>query len=211
MKGKAGLTFVFLAVLSFGAADLSYAIGLGGYVQGESGSAEWTRDLNFGPEVDVDGDITRFGAGFVLDTAVAADRLFNYRLNLGFKSFDADLDRSLPDLELFGFNVDNYFGFGIVRSDKIRLWLGPMVRFGLHVGELGREDALLVEAAAGGALGINIHSESNFTFSITTGVIVSAYGGLVGDFDTSDDEDFDGPGQSVFLNLSFIGRLGGEP
>ena len=118
---------LLLLTLSGGRA---FALGLGFYgtVQGGSGSWELENQSGF-TFYDDDGDTERFGIGFTLDTAVARNKLFNYRLNIGPERFDIDFDNSGgATAELYGLAADNTFGFGVMRTEKVRLWAGPRVR-----------------------------------------------------------------------------------
>ena len=65
------------------------------------------------------------GFEFVLDTAVARNTVFNYRLNLGYEKFES----KDADLDMESIIVDNTFGFAAFRNKVVRLWLGPQVRF----------------------------------------------------------------------------------
>ena len=64
----------------------------------------------------------------MFDTAVAQDKFFNYQLNLGYDEFTNKLPGSSRDLKLGGLMISNSFGFGIVRTDGFRLWMGPEIR-----------------------------------------------------------------------------------
>lgn len=202
-----GILFVGLAAC---AAGPLHAVGFGGSVQGEGGSTEWTLEPDMGPDLELDSDVRRGTIGFVMDTVVAGNELFNYRLNAALGSFDVDFELFSEDLELRGLTADNYFGFGVFRSESVRLWVGPMARIGFYVGEIGREDALAVEFAAGGALGVNIHTGNRFSLGITAGFVGSGFAGFIGDIDDDDEEDFTGEGGSAFISISFLGRLSND-
>ena len=64
------------------------AIGKGFYIQGGSGSADWTTEFDeSGFKFDESADTSHFGVGFVLDTATDIDRLFNYRFQDRLRKF----------------------------------------------------------------------------------------------------------------------------
>jgi hypothetical protein len=72
------------------------------------------------------------GIGFVFDTNIGKDKLFNYRLGLEYVRTELDnIDgNSLPAGSTFDkstFNIVNTFGFGLLRTQTVRLWVGPRV------------------------------------------------------------------------------------
>jgi hypothetical protein len=105
------------------AATPAFATGLGGYLS--YGNVDGSVDFNFNGDYKTD----RFGIGFVMDTNVATDRLFNYRLELGYQKSWREFDVLSRDIEFSGFTWNNYFGFAPYRSQNIRLWMGPTLRF----------------------------------------------------------------------------------
>ncbi len=108
-------------------------------------------------------------AGMLFDTNVAQDRLFNYRLQIGLDFSNAtfyDQDRSQSaDMNIWQLSFCNTFGFGFVRNEMVRFWVGPQVGFGLgfepnflqkgYYSEPG--DFFEFDFFAGVGLGINIH------------------------------------------------------
>ncbi|HOD16748.1 MAG TPA: hypothetical protein PLA65_16215, partial [Spirochaetota bacterium] len=90
----------------------SYALGIGGY-------ASVTYHNHYPGNV-------LLGGGFVLDTACALDKKFNYRLNAG-------IDTSYPKEHkgiITRIRLDNIFGFSVFRNTGARIWIGPSL--GLH-------------------------------------------------------------------------------
>lgn len=74
------------------------------------------------------------GGGLIIDTNCATDKLFNYRLAIGGNRFIISRDETLADpsnLDLITkFSFLNTFGFGLVRKESFRFWLGPQI--GVH-------------------------------------------------------------------------------
>jgi hypothetical protein len=73
--------------------------------------------------------------GMLFDTCVAKDRLFNYRLQIGLdlsnaSFYDEDLSQD-ADINIWQLSFINTFGFGMMRNESMRLWVGPQVGFGL--------------------------------------------------------------------------------
>jgi hypothetical protein len=122
------------------------------------------------------------GLGFVVDTAVAKDTLFNYRLNIGLEKWNWGVDsfQNIASSELFRLGLYNTFGFGVIRIRPIRFWLGPQV--GLTV---------LTEPATGtgtildifqltqnnGALGYTIGAAAGVNINIGEKITIGVDGG----------------------------------
>jgi opacity protein-like surface antigen len=151
------------------------AIGIGVYGNGGGGQIMWDNNT---PEM-------RFGGGFILDTNCAGNNLFNYRLNLGvnslitkYQSYDEYWIYSQSAFQLIPnssyekiymkgttsveISMSHVFGFGVLRTQNIRLWLGPEV---FLAGTTGHVKG--VTAGLGIALGLNINIGDSFTISIS--------------------------------------------
>ncbi len=107
--------------------------------------------------------------GFMFDTCVAEDRLFNYRLQVGLdlstaSYFDSGLSRTVS-MDIWQISFINTFGFGLVRDESLRFWVGPQLGFGFgfepefsgnsYYGTMS--DFFEFDLFAGVALGVNIH------------------------------------------------------
>ncbi len=124
----------------------AFAAGLGVYGSFDLGQAHFT---DKGPNI-LTGDYfyktylvrqERSDFGLVVDSTVAKDSLFNYRLNLGAGFGQVGVRKTRRDLvdltiskssyvfKIVDFQMLHSFGFGIVRTPVFRLWLGP--QFGL--------------------------------------------------------------------------------
>ncbi len=98
--------------------------------------------------------------------------VFNYRMELGL----TNLHSSYEDTYGFPFSqytytawedslaltTVHYFGFGVVRTRNVRLWLGPQITFG---GWLTNKTG--VYAGIGFAIGLNINIGDVFTLAFT--------------------------------------------
>jgi hypothetical protein len=157
-----------------------HALGLGVYTTGKAGVALWNTGKN--------GTVVNYGlgAGFVLDTAVASNELFNYRLNAGYENV---IESGFPFFQKYSVNriaVSNAFGFGIVRIKYLRVWTGPQVEFGwqfintsdrvieanpLYISyKKNSIDYALFTIGIGAVLGININPGDLFTMSFEVGL-----------------------------------------
>ncbi len=120
------------------------------------------------------GDHAHQELGLVWDTTVASDRLFNYRMNLGWERFD--LDDKFSEKEGFrGVLLENSFGFRLATSEAGRLWAGPQVLFGVYQGDFG--------AGLGLVLGENLHAGKVLSVGLTAGVRRMNYSGIFGESD----------------------------
>ncbi|MGB6019005.1 MAG: hypothetical protein WBF77_05360 [Sulfurimonadaceae bacterium] len=67
------------------------------------------------------------GLGFVFDTNIGKNKIFNYRLNLEYSLAEID-SSSRPYSNSFSkhkYNIVNTFGFGVVTERYVRFWVGP--------------------------------------------------------------------------------------
>lgn len=127
-----------------------------------------------------------YGGGFVMDSNLAQNRIFNYRLEFGvsncreegYKIYSVPyylinpnpifstagswhVYRKIWDNSLLMSTV-HYFGFGVFRNNLFRLWLGPQFTIGgLLTNRLG------VIFGMGFAVGLNINIGDMFTMAIT--------------------------------------------
>jgi hypothetical protein len=139
MKKKL-VSFLVFAMLIFSASG-AWAIGIGLY--GTGGLARDFVNLK-----DYDRNIQTHdyygGVGFILDTAAAKDELFGYRLKLEYNQFNAkDIKRGI---ESKGFNyVGMYhtFGFGVIRTELVRFWIGPQIGLSYTFGR-GKSEGIYI-------------------------------------------------------------------
>jgi len=127
--------FTWLFVASFFTILLlsqnSFAIGIGGFIDGSrgSGEAKWDSDYN-----SWDNDSNAFAFGFVLDTAPTNEKFFNYRLNVGLAKQEMK-DQDDNKMKSYGIYAENIFGFAFIKNENFRWWGGPLVRVGYYTGE----------------------------------------------------------------------------
>ncbi len=112
------MRFLFLLFLLTAAGFLlapahADAVGLGPYVEHTSGSGDFT-------EYDESVDIDTKGFGFVFDSNVTTPQVFNYRLHIGYSDLDIPYG-----FDGYRITIDNTFGFGIIKNENFRWWIGP--------------------------------------------------------------------------------------
>lgn len=197
MKNRFSLLLVTALVMMtvLGVPDAG-ASGFGLYGSFGGGPADWHVDgwadleaqppgsLGY-PSRDFKADSVHTGGGFVFDTAVAKDQLFNYRLDLGYDAFRSKdrLDGTALST-LRGWVISNAFGFGIARTGGFRLWLGPEIRLAWHSGARNErvmpwneQEYDLLSAGIGPALGMNINFPGRLTISVKAGYQFTSYYG----------------------------------
>lgn len=194
------VTFVALVLWSLCLPTNSWAVGLGPFFEYGRGVGV----LEDGGDIDF--DTNRYSVGFALDTAVARDTLFNYRLNLGYSYREQMFDGG-GDFESHGLTLNNIFGFGVYRSDRARVWLGPSIRFNTDVLTDLPEDLDIVDLGVGGglALGANIHTSAAGSVGFTFGYQYLYVASVVDDSDF--DETRDGRQHLISFNLTYFFRL----
>ena len=175
MKRPVHFVLITICILSFTTSN--YAAGLG--IAFHSGFGQTTYN-------DFDADASQFGINFIFDTNVSKNNIFNYRLNFGIEFFNHDFtyeysyydyyygmtfydyyDGSFDGLRIV---TDHTFGFGIVKSSVIRLWMGPNVRLGFIAGD----NAGITLGGGLTILGLNFNMGSVFTLALEAGYMFDA-------------------------------------
>ncbi len=107
------------------------------------------------------------GFGLAFDTNIGKDSLFNYRLGLEYSH--AELDNlngnTLPSGTEYTkdkYNMVHTFGFGVLRKEKVRLWVGPRINIQLESGEFSSSSGTIwtqdsVGLGLGLAGGVNVN------------------------------------------------------
>jgi hypothetical protein len=112
------------------------------------------------------------GTSILLDTAVAKNRVFNYRMNLDCDTYTAHRDLLYKNVQ---YNVNrfiwsNTFGFALWRSRLVRLWAGPQVALSYEFSNKDRRVlGTYIYNRAGGVIGVNIHTGESTTMSFEIG------------------------------------------
>ena len=187
-----------------------FAFGMGVAVM--KGSETWEDDLD-----GHNGDRDSSSFGLVLDTAIAKDSLFNYRLTIATEDNEPS-DGSGLNLEGIAFTHD--FGFAVYRNQYVRLWLGPELKFGFYDTVLndgtGRDaDGGAIGWGFGPVFGVNVHVPKVVTFSASLGYhFVGFYADEYdiyqnGSYQGFRDIDADYTG-ATYLNLSLLFRFGAD-
>ena len=205
MKKVLVLCVCFATVLVLGTSDARAAgFGIYGSIGGD-GSATWTDDSSF-TSSSSKVKTAHQGAGFVLDTAVARDSFFNYQLNLGYDKFTNKFAGSGSEVELGGLMISNSFGFGIVRTDGFRLWMGPEIRLAWPKGSQSGVDYDFFGGGVGPVLGMNFNLPGTVTFAVKAGYLFMNYEGD----STTSFYDLDIRERLIYVNIGILFRSPGD-
>lgn len=236
--GRATVMCLSVAWLSFFSNFVihdAHASGIGGYLtlgKGEVNFNENWDDSNIWDELKSSGDAEFYGFGFIFDTNVAKNRVFSYRLQVGFEKAEYDFDSVknittntdlTPTLNKFKLDIDrlvfdNTFGFGIVREKNFRLWVGPQIRIGSMSGDgsmtdiYGTKQDLDLRGFIYGiapVIGVNFNFNNNLTIGVDLGY---RFNGFWGNLEKSslgvfDEDYYYGSENTLFFNFSLIYRI----
>lgn len=154
---------VFLIALSilFVAADL-WAYGLGGYFTlGESKNM-------FTGAIDKTHYNAEFGGGFVFDTNLSGELIFNYRLKAG---YGVNIFNANNEPIFHQFRTSHLFAFAPVAKKDVRLFMGPLFGVDYLYNDQYKSNIIdICEIDAGAVLiGVNANFEPSFTVSVEAG------------------------------------------
>jgi len=208
MKGKLmrqGLLLVLMLLWASGAC----AGGLGLFISGGEVDAEWDGDYS---RVDNKGQHRDFG--FVIDSNLENDRLFNYRFELGRAAWEVDdFAGRGRDADLDGLVMNHDFGFGGLIAPPLRLWFGPELRFTLLEGDLDNvstHDIDLFGYGVGAAVGLNFNFPGRLSLSTKLAGVMMRYVGDGPDWNNGTsswvNSDYDVDEDLVYLSLSIFFR-----
>lgn len=204
---------VCILALIFGMSSLAtnaMAFGLGFNLSGGGGSTEWDPEVS---AINFDTDDSRGSVGFVLDTTVAKNFIFNYRLNIGSESVDYEREDGSGTYETKGWFMAHDFGFAIIRKKHIRLWAGPEIRWSYTEGEQDTNKDIEMRALAlgiGPVVGLNLNFGKRLTLAFKAGALAMTYDGALESKFFGVESDIEGEGSYSFVNVGLIFRLGDE-
>ncbi|HAK60852.1 MAG TPA: hypothetical protein DCO77_10790 [Nitrospiraceae bacterium] len=198
------ITVLILMIVCFFGVSQASAGGTGFLVSTSSGDVEW--EVGFpAPATHQYDSSEHTGFGFVLDTAVAKNSLFNYQLNFVFDSWESsDGPGGQPttvDIDMFTFN--NSFGFGIVRTEGFRFWFGPEIRIGWGDGAYGVDSFDIFGFGVGLAAGFNFHVSDDMSLALKIGQQKNM-NYSASDWDYDAEEDF------TYFNVMLLFRSSGD-
>jgi hypothetical protein len=205
MRKIAVLCIGLVAALFLGI-SAAHAAGFGFYgSMGGDRSSTWSNDNSPSYKVKT----IHQGAGFAFDTAVAEDRFFNYRLELGYDEF-ASKAAGGNEVKLSGLIISNDFGFGIVRTDGFRLWMGPEIRLAWPRGSNLGVDYDFFGVGAGPVLGMNFNLPGTVSFTVKAGYQFMHYNGTADSSTSSTSYDNDIREHLVYVTFGILFRSTGD-
>lgn len=164
MKLRRCLLLLLAVIFLAAGVRTAAATGFGAYLSGAAGNSRGSYLPLSDNNTPSESSVRHYGGGFALDTGIDSDRLFRYRLHLGYDHIG--ISRSgLNDASLNGVMADNYFGFRIISGEDTTVWLAPEVRFGQHVGK----DASGLALGLGAAVGFDFPLSPSLTLSFVSG------------------------------------------
>ncbi|MDA3894873.1 MAG: hypothetical protein PF482_01860 [Desulfobacteraceae bacterium] len=212
MKQRLMLQVLVVSLMLIWGASSASALGLGSYYERGWGDGEIDYDYYYDDDdndnIDIDTDHRTRAIGFVLDTNVAKDSLFNYRLNIAFDKIEIDGLRPDSDYEADGFKMDHTFGFGVLRNEYVRLWVGPQINLSYYNEDnhyrpfnFDDDDLNMFGFGVGPAMGVNINVGPVVTFTITQGYKFTWL------FGENFNDDFYGHESQYYINFGMLFRI----
>jgi hypothetical protein len=114
------------------------AFGMGGYmtIGGGNTSYGYNKYEYFATGKLKESENWAVGGGLIMDSNLASDRVFNWRMHLSGERLTADRE---AEMKLVRLRMNHVFGFGIVRTKRVRLWLGPQIGINYSWGDRTKE------------------------------------------------------------------------
>jgi len=165
------------------------------------------------------------GIGIAFDSNIGRDRLFNYRFGFEYSKTKTDdwWGQDIATLTKEKFNFVNTFGFGLVRTRDVRLWVGPRIniQFQNSQGELRNsvEYASIEQSSFGiglaAAAGVNVNlgrvvslaADLDYHAVTVAGTEDYTYYNSFGYY-VSNSEDFTGTNKGVTARFYLLFRFG---
>jgi hypothetical protein len=185
------LQFLAISLVCILGISNASALGLGAYYNQGWGDGEIQYD-DYDRDIDIEFDYKTKMIGFILDTNVATDSVFNYRLNIALD----ELDPGRRSKKIDGYVMDHTFGFGVLRTQHVRLWIGPQINLAYY----NEDDFDMFGLGFGPAIGVNIHAGDKVSFTVTSGY---KYLFLFG----SGYDDFTGYEGQYYINFGVLFRI----
>ena len=155
------------------------------------------------------------GFGVAFDSNIGKDKLYNYRLGLEYRS--ADMDTASSNLDDYGtvtkstFNIVNTFGFGLLRTETVRLWVGPRLNI-QFTGEShsARSEYSRAEFGIGiaPAVGINVNLGNVVSLAADLDYHVAAIAGGKTYSSTSSSKSYTGTNKGLTARFYVLFRFG---
>jgi hypothetical protein len=112
------------------------------------------------------------GVALVYDTNLGAHNVFSYRLGFEFMEVEQRDDAASSSIAYAKrVNLVNTFGFGIFRSEHVRVWVGPRLLLTDRYYKINESDGTTesydgIDVGIAPALGVNINLNSHFSIAL---------------------------------------------
>lgn len=210
---------LFVIVFNALSAGPLYAYGVGFYTTGNVGRPLFGTKLYGSTCTGIDNGsgsshvMYGIGCGFVYDSAVAANKRFNYRLNGGYENSVNSGTPFFTFRSMHKVALSNTFGFALFNNKSLRVWMGPQVEVACQFGERTWKKYYLLSSYSfnfervttssrvisgllglGAILGININTGDLFTLSFEAGINIPL---LIGQSKTEEKSEYFFPLQNI--------------
>lgn len=169
----------------------AHAVGFGAYGSAGGGSTYYGK-LTLGDTTALGANLIwtpqiSAGGGLVIDTNCAGDELFNYRFMAG---VDALLSKRPTVEKMYRLDLTSTFGFGVVRTQLVRLWMGPQLGFyylsgtnrypmqSMFLWKFDKIEQSMFGVGFGLSIGINFNPGEYVTVSLEGGARYIIYYGI---------------------------------
>jgi hypothetical protein len=151
---------------------------------------------------------SNFGIGFIYDNTVAADRLTNYRLDVGYQASKRTFDGIPGRYNGNSFKIENTLGFGFIRNQHMRVWAGPAVQLMFTRLDLPGDNDTEFHFGGGVRAGVNLHAGKVVTLSFSAGYRYLGIWGFEGQRRVG--SDYAGGNHVVTANVALLFRSRGD-
>jgi hypothetical protein len=202
-----------------------YAFGIGTYGSASLGKYYWSYQIRNNPDSSdpkIESYLYTIGFGLMMDTNLSSDKRFNYRLHAGYSLVhinnknNNESNYTVYDISGKEKYFYNSFGYGLIRNESIRFWLGLQVGFGEIDGKYDLPASMKEETNDFSVLFYSIGIIVGINFNIGEFITLGLDGGLrypecYAYAETSNMSPYlmevKGSGTEVFINLCFMFRL----
>jgi len=152
---------------------MAQAAGMGVYIPYAFGDSSSLTTSDTSEDVTVDYKASS-GFGVVFDSNIGKNSLYNYRLGLE----SVSMSRKDADFDLSRYNMIHTFGFGVLRKEMVRLWIGPRINIAYMTGsgDFGYSETA-VEFGIAPAIGVNVNLGSVVSLGLDLDYRFSTVGG----------------------------------
>ena len=210
IKRKFGLVCILMSAMMSAMVLLpgsSFAAAFGIYADFGGGSGEVESDIIMEDDYDIDTSLAGFG--FQMETdPVNKDKVFSYRCQAGLEARELE-DEEGVSFELGGIVLNNTFAFGGNIAERMRIWVGPQVLFGIYAGDTDEEYAGDDFSFTGVLFGFGIAGGANFALGNEKAILTTTIGvrsfGMAGVSEWYDEEeDLTGDGSEFYVSVGIM-------